>query len=95
MTFSMVSYFAAIGIGCMDNDIANMIGALIPPFSFFTAPVSYVTGRIGIVVLLAAYAIQIVLIVLIVRLSAKSYRNLLLSDSTTQKLSAIFKSAKG
>ena len=95
MTFSMVSYFAAIGIGCMDNDIANMIGALVPPFSFFTAPVSYVTGRIGIVVLLAAYAIQIVLIVLIVRLSAKSYRNLLLSDSTTQKLSAIFKSAKG
>ena len=95
MTFSMVSYFVAIGIGCMDNDIANMIGTLIPPFSFFTAPVAYVTGRIGIVVLLAAYAIQIVLIVLIVRLSAKSYRNLLLSDSTTQKLSAIFKSAKG
>lgn len=95
MTFSMVSYFAAIGMGCMDIDAVNMVGAIIPPFSFFTAPVAYVTGRIGIAVLLAAYAIQIVAIIFIIRLSAKSYRNLLLSDSTTQKLSAIFKSAKG
>ena len=95
MMLSMLSYFAAIGIGAVDNEVANVIAAVVPPFSFFTAPVSYVTGRIGIAVLIFSYVLQIAVIFGILRLSAKSYRNLLLSDSTTPKLKTIFKSAKG
>ena len=95
MMVSMLSYFAAIGIGAIDNEVANVIAAVVPPFSFFTAPVSYVTGRIGIAVLIFSYVLQIAVIFGILRLSAKSYRNLLLSDSTTPKLKTIFKSAKG
>ena len=95
MMVSMLSYFAAIGIGAVDNEVANVIAAVVPPFSFFTAPVSYVTGRIGIAVLIFSYVLQIAVIFGILRLSAKSYRNLLLSDSTTPKLKTIFKSAKG
>ena len=95
MMVSMLSYFAAIGIGAVDNEVANVIAAVVPPFSFFTAPVSYVTGRIGIAVLIFSYVLQIAVIFVILRLSAKSYRNLLLSDSTTPKLKTIFKSAKG
>ncbi|MBQ2054143.1 MAG: ABC transporter permease [Eubacterium sp.] len=95
MMVSMLSYFAAIGIGAVDNEVANVIAAVVPPFSFFTAPVSYVTGRIGIAVLIFSYVLQIAVIFGILRLSAKSYRNLLLSDSTTPKLKTIFKSVKG
>ena len=76
------------------KDIVNVIAALLPPFSFFTAPVIYVTGRIGIAVLIVSYIIQILVIIGVMRLSAKSYRNLILSDSTTPKLKTIFKSAK-
>ena len=95
MTISMFSYFAAILSGAFDNDIVNMIGAIVPPFSFFTTPVAYVTGRINTPMLILSYAIQIALIIGIVMLSAKAYRNLLLSDSTTQKFKTILKSAKG
>ena len=51
-------------------------------------------GRINIGILLASYAIQVVLLVGLVMLSAKTYRNLLLSDSSKPKLAAIFKAAK-
>ena len=95
MTISMITYFGTIAVGAMDNSILNSVAALLPPFSFFTAPVEYVTGRIGLPVLLMSYVLQFVLLALIVMLSAKSYRNLLLSDSTTQKFKTIFKSAKG
>ncbi|SEQ25024.1 ABC-type Na+ efflux pump, permease component [Lachnospiraceae bacterium NE2001] len=95
MMITMFSYFIAIGIGAADMDILNVIASLVPPLSFFTAPVAYVTGRIGIAVLIVSYIIQILLIIGIMMLSAKSYRNLLLSDSTTPKLRTIFKSAKG
>ncbi len=94
MMIAMISYFAAIGVGAFDKDIVNVIAALLPPFSFFTAPVIYVTGRIGIAVLIVSYIIQILVIIGVMRLSAKSYRNLILSDSTTPKLKTIFKSAK-
>ena len=91
MTISMLSYFATIAVGAIDK---NIIGAVVPPFSFYVAPVAYVTGRIGIPLLLLSYLIQIGVVAGIVVLAAKSYRNLLLSDSSTPKLKTIFKSAK-
>ena len=94
MTVSMVCYFAAIASGAIDNNIVSLVGAIVPPLSFFTAPVAYVTGRISLPLLLLAFVLQIALIVFLVMLSAKSYRNLILSDSTTPKLKTIFKSAK-
>ena len=95
MTISMFGYFAAIFAGMMDNDILNKVIVMIPPFSFFTTPVSFVTGRIGAPLLILSYVIQLATIVGIIMLSAKAYRNLLLSDSTTPKLKTIFKSMKG
>ena len=95
MTISMLCYFAAIAVGAMDKDIVNMLASIIPPFSFFVAPVSYVTGRIELPILLVSYVLQIILVVLVIRLSARSYRNLLLSDSGTPKFATILKSSKG
>lgn len=95
MTIAMVGYFVSFGAGMMDQPIVNHILSLVPPFSYFTVPVMYVTERISLIVVLISYIIQIIILGALVLLSAKTYRNLLLSDSSTPKLKAIFKSAKG
>ena len=95
MTVAMIGYFAAIVIGFMDNDLVTMIAAVIPPFSFFTAPVAFIAGKISVGLLALSYAIQIAAILFVVRLSAKVYRLLLLSDTTTPGLKTVLRSAKG
>ena len=78
----------------MDKTVVNYLLALIPPFSYYTLPVMYIAGRVELPIVIISYVIQIALLILLVLLSAKTYRNLLLSDSSTPKLKAIFKSAK-
>ncbi len=72
----------------------SLIGSLVPPFSFFMAPEAYVAGRISIGILLLSFAIQIAILIGLLVLGAKTYRNLLLSDSSKPKLAAIFAAAK-
>ena len=95
MTISMIGYFASIVISASDNSLFNTIGCIVPPFSFFLAPVAFITGRLNAGLLILSFALMVVALVLVMLLSAKTYRNLLLSDSSTPKLKAIFKSAKG
>lgn len=92
MMLTMVGYMLCIMMGMQDKNVEIL--SLVPPVSYFMAPVSYIGGRINIGMLLASFAIQAVLLVGLVMLSAKTYRNLLLSDSSKPKLAAIFKAAK-
>ena len=92
MMLTMVGYLLSMVMGMQDKNVEIL--SLVPPISYFMAPVSYIGGRINIGILLASYAIQAVLLVGLVMLSAKTYRNLLLSDSSKPKLAAIFKAAK-
>lgn len=94
MTISMIGYFVSFSAGMMDKTVVNYLLALIPPFSYYTLPVMYIAGRVELPIVIISYVIQIALLILLVLLSAKTYRNLLLSDSSTPKLKAIFKSAK-
>ena len=94
MTIAMLGYFVSFGVGMVDKPVTNIVLSLLPPFSYFTLPIMYVSGRVELPIVLISYAIQIILLILLVLLSAKTYRNLLLSDSSTPKLKAIFKSAK-
>ena len=91
-SLTMVGYFAAIMLGMKSDYI--LIGTLVPPVSYFMAPVAYIGGRVGIEMLLLSFAIQIVILVGLVMLAAKTYRNLLLSDSSKPKLASIFAAAK-
>ena len=95
---SLVSMIAVIGyIGCFYtgmNNAMSLPGSLVPPFSFFMAPVAYIGGRISLGVLLGSFAIQIAILVGLLLLSAKTYRNLLLSDSSKPRLASIFAAAK-
>ena len=92
MMLTVVGYMLCIVMGMQDKNVEIL--SLVPPVSYFMAPVSYIGGRINIGMLLASFAIQAVLLVGLVMLSAKTYRNLLLSDSSKPKLAAIFKAAK-
>ncbi|MCR5311020.1 MAG: ABC transporter permease [Lachnospiraceae bacterium] len=94
MMLVMVGYIGAIFAGIPDSANINMIVSLLPPFSYFTAPIMFVTGRIETWLFLVSLLIQLVLLVLLMLLCAKTYRNLILSDSSTPRLKAIFKFAK-
>ena len=93
MMLSMVGYVASM-YGGMNDDLI-MPFSLIPPISCFTAPVAYIGGRIGIEILLASFVIQVVVLVALVILAAKTYRVLLLSDSSRPKLASILAATKG
>ena len=94
LTIVMAGYMGAMFLGMMDHNILNVVISLVPPFSYFSAPIMFVTGRISLGVLLGTFALQIVFVILLMRLCAKTYRNLILSDSSTPKFMTIIKSAR-
>ena len=91
MLVCMVGYFAAIGAGTSDSSVFNLVASIVPPLSFYVAPVAYITGRIPIYILLIAFALQIALVVILAVVSAKTYRNLLLKSTGKPKLGTILK----
>ena len=93
MMLAMIGYMAGMYGGMNDNMIVVL--SLVPPVSYFTAPVAYIGGRIGIEILLASFVIQAVVLVALVILAAKTYRVLLLSDSSRPKLASILAATKG
>ena len=95
MMLAMVGYIGTVIIGGIDMPVLNMVCALVPPLSIFSLPVVFFCGRINVVIFIIAYVIQIVLLLLLVRLMAKTYRVLLLADSSTPKLKTIFMAARG
>lgn len=95
MMFAMVGYMGAVMVGGIDNPTLNLVAALVPPLSMYSLPIIYFCERVDLVFFILSYVIQIVLLLLMVRLMAKTYRNLLLADSSTPKLKTIFKATKG
>jgi len=93
MMLAMIGYVAGM-YGGMNDDLITVF-SLVPPVSCFTAPVAYIGGRIGIGILLASFAIQAVVLIALVILAAKTYRVLLLSDSSRPKLASILAATKG
>ena len=89
MTINMVGYFVAFVVGMLDKTIPCIVISLVPPFSLFSAPVLFVTGRIEWWMLLISFAIQLIIIILLTRISARTYRELILSDSSKPKLATV------
>ncbi len=94
MMLSMLGYFGAMACGAMDITAVNNVMSLVPPFSIFAMPVSYLAGRITLPMMLLSFGIQIAVLVFLMWLMARTYRNLLLTDSSKPKLSAIFRAAR-
>ena len=94
MMICMLGYFVAIGAGTSDNSTFSLVGSIIPPLSYYLAPVAYITGRIPAYILIISMVIQIAVVVVLAVLSAKTYRNLLLSDTGKPKFATILKALK-
>ncbi len=95
MILAVIGYAGAFLVGSMDTSMVCQIAALVPPLSFYTLPVLYVTGRVGLATLLLSYLIQLVLLGGLFFLMARVYRNLLLSDKSKPTLKRIFRSMNG
>ena len=60
--------------------------ALLPVISVFCGPAAYICGYVGLGVLVASWAIQLVCIALLMRVSARVYQELLLHRGTPLRL---------
>ena len=60
--------------------------ALLPVISVFCGPAAYICGYVGLGVLVASWAIQLVYIALLMRVSARMYQELLLHRGTPLRL---------
>lgn len=90
-----IGYFASMMITSNDKAIVSIIASLVPPVSFFTAPVYFLTGRIGIPVFALSLFIQVALVIGICLLCAKTYRKLIINDSSKPKLLDVLRAVKG
>lgn len=94
MGLVMTGYFGAMFAAGFDHPIVNSLACIIPPFSFYTNTVYYLAGRITLPYFALSMAIQIIVVVVILVLCAKTYRRLILNDSTKPKLIEILRALK-
>ncbi len=93
MMVAMAGYFAALAFVNMSNPILDNVLSLIPFVSSFVAPIYLLAGRIGIVVYLISFAIQVAFVFFLIWLCARVYKKMLLNDSEKFSLGLIFRAA--
>lgn len=67
----------------------GVVASLVPIVSAFSAPAQYITGGIGMPVMLVSWLIQLVVVVLLLRLCARVYHSLILHSGGKVKLSTL------
>jgi len=97
---STVTMFTAIGgymvgifAGSFGSGSASVIFSLIPVVSVFVAPVKYLEGDISVIVLLAAWVIQIAVIAGLAHITRRTYAALIMHTGGRVKLRHIFRVA--
>ncbi len=88
----LAAYFIAL-FATNFGDISAVALSLIPFVSAFSAPSCYVVGDIGIEVLFASWAIQLVCIFLVHKLSGKVYDSLIMYNGKRLKMREILSMA--
>ena len=94
MMITMAGYFGTFILGMSDKPVINHILAMVPPFSFFASPILYITGRVQFWELLVGFVIEAVLIIALVMLAARTYRTLILNDSSKPSLKSIISAGR-
>ena len=90
----MAGYLVSIFAGSADIPIVNQIVSLIPVISVYCAPVNFIMGNIGPVMLILSWILQIVVIVLLALFCARIYENLLMYRGNRVKLTQMISMAK-
>lgn len=83
----LAGYLAAVTAVAVDMPAVNTAVALIPVVSIFCAPTYYITGSIGIGVVVLSWLIQLIVVVFLAYICAKVYRDLMMYRGSRLKLS--------
>lgn len=76
--FGMI-YAPAFGFNALDSTIMQVLGWL-PPFSLAVAPLQYVAGHMSLAAVLAAYGLCVIVVIAVLALVARIYRNAILHN---------------
>lgn len=92
----MLGYMLSIMLPAMiqNKDIVYNVMAIVPPVSFFSNAMLLATGKISWLVGIVSYGIEIILLVLIFFICAKTYRKLIINDSKKAKFIDVIKMAR-
>ncbi|MGI6238117.1 MAG: ABC transporter permease [Christensenellales bacterium] len=92
---ALFGYTATNAFMGFESYTAAVISSLIPFVSVFSAPARYLMGDIGLGVLLASWAAQIVLIIALAAFGRRVYASLIMHRGNRVKFKHLFQLAKG
>ena len=92
---NMAGYFVGIFITMADSPVVKIVCSVIPILSGYTAPVFLVCGKIPLWSFLLGMALNIVVIILLFRICARTYRKLIVNDSKRLNLGEIIRLSAG
>ncbi|MBQ1326928.1 MAG: ABC transporter permease [Eubacterium sp.] len=92
----MIGYMLSVMLpGMIQNkEILYNVMAIVPPVSFFSNAVLLATGKVSWIVGMISYGIEILLLVLVFLICAKTYRKLIINDSKKAKIIDVIKMAR-
>ncbi|MCR5719338.1 MAG: ABC transporter permease [Lachnospiraceae bacterium] len=83
-----------VGLYLTDSKVCNLIGAFVPPVSYFRLATGYISGRIGIVEAILGIGIQVIILIALCLIAAKTYHKFLLSGNTKSGIKSIISMIK-
>ena len=95
VTFTVLGgYIVSCVVAAIPNRAVAIVSSLIPFVSAFCAPVHYVCGRIGLPILLLSWLIQAAVVLLLARMGAAVYRDLIMYQGKRLRLREICRMIK-
>ena len=91
----MGGYLVSCVVGVVPSHGLAVFASLCPILSLFCAPVQWAAGNVPLAVLLASWALQLIVIAALMRLCARVYRELIVHRGSRVKLKQLLKMAKG
>ena len=91
----MGGYLVSCVVGVVPSHGLAVFASLCPILSLFCAPVQWAAGNVPLAVLLASWALQLIVIAALMRLCAQVYRELIVHRGSRVKLKQLLKMAKG
>ena len=88
-------YLVSCVVGVVPSHGLAVFASLCPILSLYCAPVQWAAGNVPLAVLLASWALQLIVIAALMRLCARVYRELIVHRGSRVKLKQLLKMAKG
>lgn len=90
MILVLGGYIVSCVVGAVPNQPLAVISSIVPVISVFCAPVQYLSGNIGIGIMLISFAVQAAVVALLFVLCAKVYSALIIHSGSRLKIKDVF-----